>query len=162
MMRSTSTSISSVLFIGLMLIWQATAFTSRQATCPQVTRLVFPQFISTAALSLLPSSSTCKASSSSSSRRDKNRQLTFSTRLQASSQQGGGGGGVGLGEGILKFIRNDALSLTVGTIALLALIINRFATEELFDSQSRTDILGVFSAGSLLLNGLTLQVGEMG
>jgi hypothetical protein len=61
-------------------------------------------------------------------------------------------------EGVFKFIRSDALSLGVGSLALLALVTNRLYTDPLFDSQSRTDILGVFSAGGLLLNGLTLQV----
>lgn len=36
---------------------------------------------------------------------------------------------------------------------------NRLATDVLYDSQSRTDILGVIAAGGLVLNGLTLQVG---
>lgn len=64
-------------------------------------------------------------------------------------------------EGVFKFIRSDALSLGVGSLALLALVTNRLYTDPLFDSQSRTDILGVFSAGGLLLNGLTLQVSLM-
>jgi hypothetical protein len=64
-------------------------------------------------------------------------------------------------ESVFKFIRSDALSLGVGSLALLALVTNRLYTDPLFDSQSRTDILGVFSAGGLLLNGLTLQVSLM-
>ena len=71
-------------------------------------------------------------------------------RLSASSDDQASGG-------IFKLIRSDALSLTVGSLCLLALVTNRLYTDPLFDSQSRTDILGVFSAGGLLLNGLTLQ-----
>lgn len=76
----------------------------------------------------------------------------------ASSGTNNGGGGNGLVEGFFKFVRSDALSLGVGSLALLVLVTNRLYTDPLFDSQSRTDILGVFSAGGLLLNGLTLQV----
>ncbi len=77
---------------------------------------------------------------------------------QHASTNNGGGGGSGLVEGFFKFVRSDALSLGVGSLALLVLVTNRLYTDPLFDSQSRTDILGVFSAGGLLLNGLTLQV----
>lgn len=61
-------------------------------------------------------------------------------------------------DGLFRLIRNDALSLTIGSLCLVALVANRLATPDLYDSQSRTDIIGVISAGGLLLNGLTLQV----
>jgi hypothetical protein len=81
------------------------------------------------------------------------RSVAFETILMAE-----GNSQVGSMESVFKFIRSDALSLTVGSLCLLALVTNRLYTDPLFDSQSRTDILGVFSAGGLLLNGLTLQV----
>src|SRR6056297_1788176 len=81
------------------------------------------------------------------------RSIAFETILMAE-----GNSQVGSMESVFKFIRSDALSLTVGSLCLLALVTNRLYTDPLFDSQSRTDILGVFSAGGLLLNGLTLQV----
>jgi hypothetical protein len=60
--------------------------------------------------------------------------------------------------GVLGAIRRDTLSLAIGSLCLLALVTNRLFTDPLYDSQSRTDILGVVAAGGLLLNGLTLQV----
>lgn len=77
--------------------------------------------------------------------------------LAAQPSSSSGGGGL---DGLFRLIRNDALSLTVGSICLIALVANRLATPDLYDSQSRTDIIGVISAGGLLLNGLTLQVGS--
>lgn len=76
--------------------------------------------------------------------------------LAAQHSSGGGGGGI---DGLFRLIRNDALSLTIGSLCLVALVANRLLTPDLYDSQSRTDIIGVISAGGLLLNGLTLQVG---
>lgn len=73
----------------------------------------------------------------------------------ALAAQPSSGGGI---DGLLRLIRNDALSLTIGSLCLVALVANRLLTPDLYDSQSRTDIIGVISAGGLLLNGLTLQV----
>lgn len=73
----------------------------------------------------------------------------------AAQPSSSGGGGL---DSLFRLIRNDALSLAVGSICLIALVANRLATPDLYDSQSRTDIIGVISAGGLLLNGLTLQV----
>lgn len=75
--------------------------------------------------------------------------------LAAQQSSSGGGGGM---EGLFRLIRNDALSLAIGSLCLVALVGNRLGTPDLYDSQSRTDIIGVISAGGLLLNGLTLQV----
>lgn len=76
----------------------------------------------------------------------------------AAQSSSSGGGGI---DGLFRLIRNDALSLTIGSLCLVALVANRLATPDLYDSQSRTDIIGVISAGGLLLNGLTLQVRPM-
>lgn len=78
------------------------------------------------------------------------------TRLYSSLQEDSRG--VGVFDGLIKALTSETLSLSVGSLGLLALTINRLSTENLYDSQSRTDILGVIAAGGLLLNGLTLQV----
>lgn len=81
-----------------------------------------------------------------------------STRLHNSLQDDSGKAG-GLFDGLVKLLTSETLSLSVGSLGLLVLTWNRLATDVLYDSQSRTDILGVIAAGGLVLNGLTLQVG---
>jgi hypothetical protein len=78
----------------------------------------------------------------------------------AAGPQSAGDSSTGGLEGLFRLIRNDGLSLAIGSLCLVALVANRLTTPELYDSQSRTDIIGVISAGGLLLNGLTLQVGN--
>ena len=57
----------------------------------------------------------------------------------------------------LSILRSETLSIVLGSTLLLALVCNRLFTEDLYDSQSRTDLIAVLSAGGLLLNGISLQ-----
>jgi hypothetical protein len=78
-------------------------------------------------------------------------------RVRALGAARGEGARGGLGAVVAGLVRNEGLSLALGSLCLTVLVVNRLATEELYDSQSRTDILAVISSGGLLLNGLTLQ-----
>ena len=57
----------------------------------------------------------------------------------------------------LSILRSETLSIVLGSVLLLALVCNRLFTENLYDSQARTDLIAVLSAGGLLLNGISLQ-----
>lgn len=59
---------------------------------------------------------------------------------------------------IIRALTGPQISVVLGIGILLAVLANRIVTPNLFDSQARTDILGVIASGGLVTNGVYLLV----
>ena len=57
--------------------------------------------------------------------------------------------------GLLRRLRSPEVSLVAGGSLLLALVVNRLATEELLNSQSRADLIATVGPVLLMLDGLS-------
>jgi len=75
----------------------------------------------------------------------------FATKDSEVSDFAGGGFG-----SFINFLTSNTFGIATGGVCLLLLVINRLTTPDLYDSQSRSDIIAVIASGSLILSAFSL------